>query len=324
MNHQINPNGQSPRVADYFVIVGTTDELVPLAQQSEPSHVGGAKRLNLQFEPSITDQYPLVERRGSPFPSGLPLFCFPDALEIYTESRSPSFFSFVQTSESGAHILGCCLVLYEPITAVARDSLVSIYEARGDTENIETARTARLLVPKCLCITSTWPFIDNFRKILCQLYRISLSPSVMPLERYICNFLDDVPAPPPGRVSKLHSVCFEKSKTNFMIFVPHQVAINYYMGDLAVSFQCPPANRPHVWNSFPVDPLFECLNLSNVLLVFSAILAERQVIFVSTQFSLLTTCAEVLTSLMYPLRWSHVYIPILPKALLGAFPPPCD
>ncbi|CAM9133700.1 unnamed protein product, partial [Ectocarpus fasciculatus] len=253
----------------------------------------------MQFEPSITDQYPLTERRGSPFPSGLPLFCFPDALEIYTESKSPSFFSFVQTSESGAHILGCCLVLYEPITAAARESLVNIYGARGDTENMETARTARLVVPKCLCITSTWPFIDNFRKILCQLYRISLSPSVMPLERYICNFLDDVPAPPPGRV-----------------------AINYYMGDLAVSFQCPPANRPHVWNSFPVDPLFECLNLSNVLLVMSAILAERQIIFVSTQLSLLTTCAEVLTSLMYPLRWSHVYIPILPRALLGVFGAP--
>lgn len=302
MNHQINPNGQSPRVADYFVIVGTTDDLIPLAQQSEHSHAGGAKRLSMQFEPSITDQYPLTERRGSPFPSGLPLFCFPDALEIYTESKSPSFFSFVQTSESGAHILGCCLVLYEPITAAARESLVNIYGARGDTENMETARTARLVVPKCLCITSTWPFIDNFRKILCQLYRISLSPSVMPLERYICNFLDDVPAPPPGRVShlvRIGQLSFHNG--NVILFSVSQVAINYYMGDLAVSFQCPPANRPHVWNSFPVDPLFECLNLSNVLLVMSAILAERQIIFVSTQLSLLTTCAEVLTSLMLSL-----------------------
>lgn len=89
------------------------------------------------------------------------------------------------------------------------------------------------------------------------------------------------------------------------------------MGDLAVSFRCPPANMPHVWNSFPMDPLFECLSLANVLLVFSAVLAERQIMLVSSQYSLLTTCAEVLTSLMYPLRWSHVYIPILPKALLG-------
>lgn len=299
MNHQSNPNGQSPRVADYFVIVGTTDELVPVPYSSDNTHSTGPKRLRMQFEPSIIDQYPLRDRKDSPFPSGVPLFCFPDALEIYTESNSPCFFSFVQTSESGAHILGCCLVLYEPITTAARANLVAIYESAGLMDLMEVAQKGKLLVPKCLCIISTWPFIENFKKILCQLYRISLSPSMLPLERYICNFLDDVPAPPPGRV-----------------------AIDFYMGDLAVSFRCPPTNRPIVWNSFPVDPLFECLSLSNVMLVFSAILAERQIILVSTQYSLLTTCAEVLTSLMYPLRWSHAYIPILPKALLGVLGAP--
>lgn len=201
MNHQINPNGQSPRVADYFVVVGTGDDLTPLPYSSDNSQSTGPKRLNIQFEPSIIDQYPLKDRRDVPFPSGIPLFCFPDALEIYTESKSPSFSSFVQTSESGAHILGCCLVLYEPITAAAREKLVKIYEIKDDAECADLVRRGKLLVPKCLCVISTWPFIDNFRKILCQLYRISLSPSVLPLERYICNFLDDVPAPPPGRVS---------------------------------------------------------------------------------------------------------------------------
>ena len=89
------------------------------------------------------------------------------------------------------------------------------------------------------------------------------------------------------------------------------------MGDLTVSFRCPPVNTPHVWNNFQVDPLFECMELRNVLLVFSAALVERQIVFVSSQYSLLTICAEVITSLIYPLRWSHVYIPILPKVLLG-------
>lgn len=206
MNHSINPNGQSPRVADYFVVVGTTDELKPLVSENEPiipptCLSSDGKKLSIQFEPSITDQYPLVESRGSPFPSGVPLFCYPNALEIYTESRSPSFFSFVQTSESGAHILGCCLMLYEPITDGAREALVKAYESCEDKEGFAAVMKGRLLVPKCLCVISTWPFIDAFKKILCQLYRISLSPSVVPLERYICNFLDDIPAPPPGRVS---------------------------------------------------------------------------------------------------------------------------
>ena len=204
MNHQINPSGQSSRIADYFVVVGTTDDLKPIIPSTadcSSAMTGKKDVLNIQFEPSITDQYPLVEYPDSPFPSGVPLFCFPNSLEIYTQSKSPSFFSFVQTSESGAHILGSCLVLYEPITPAARAAVIKLYESTDDTEILEHVKTKRLLVPKCLCLISTWPFIDAFKKILCQLYRLSLTPSPVPIERYICNLLDDVPAPPPGRVS---------------------------------------------------------------------------------------------------------------------------
>ena len=47
------------------------------------------------------------------------------------------------------------------------------------------------------------------------------------------------------------------------------------------------------------------------------VLIERQIVFISTQYSLLTLCAEAITSLLYPLTWTHAYIPILPKKLLG-------
>lgn len=202
MNLSVNTSGQSPRVADYFAVVGTTDELVPITQtERETISLSTGKTLDIKFEPSILDQYPLVQRKDCPFPSGVPLFCFPNSLEIFTDSKSPSFFSFVQTSESGAHILGCCLIIYEPITSAAKKSLMKIVESKADPALTAKVENTRLLVPKCLCIIGTWPFIDSFKKILCQLYRISLSPSILPIERYICNLLDDVPAPPPGRVS---------------------------------------------------------------------------------------------------------------------------
>jgi hypothetical protein len=41
-----------------------------------------------------------------------------------------------------------------------------------------------------------------------------------------------------------------------------------------------------------------------------------QVLMHSSQLSLLTTCAEVITNAMYPLSWCHVYIPILPRQCL--------
>ena len=55
-------------------------------------------------------------------------------------------------------------------------------------------------MPKCLCITSCWPYIAALKIVLQQIYTITLLSSKLPIERYICNALDDVPAPPAGLV----------------------------------------------------------------------------------------------------------------------------
>lgn len=39
-----------------------------------------------------------------------------------------------------------------------------------------------------------------------QLYRLSLSPNPLPLERYICNFLQEVPCPVPGKIEVQYSM----------------------------------------------------------------------------------------------------------------------
>lgn len=77
-----------------------------------------------------------------------------------------------------------------------------------------------------------------------------------------------------------------------------------------------------VWIGLPLQPLFECLEPENIALLLSAVLAERQIVFLSSQYSLLTACAEAITSLIYPLTWSHVYIPILPRQLIGMLAAP--
>ena len=48
---------------------------------------------------------------------------------------------------------------------------------------------------------------------------------------------------------------------------------------------------------------------------------ERKVLLLSNQYSILTVCAEVLCSLLFPMQWSHLYVPLLPRFLcpmLGA------
>lgn len=52
------------------------------------------------------------------------------------------------------------------------------------------------------------------------------------------------------------------------------------------------------------------LNLSP--LKCEAVLLERQVLLHGSNFKRLTSCAEALRILLYPLRWAHVYVPLLP------------
>jgi DENN (AEX-3) domain/uDENN domain len=300
MNHQVKQR-ISKRVADYFVVVGAGENLKLAIDHETPTKkfASDHNHVSLSFQTDIIDRYPLEDRTDFPLPDGIQLFCLPNGLET-CGPHPPTFHSFVHTSEHGAHIMGCCLTIYEPLTEQQKLSVQSYrkFPSSSSDSPIEVESEEELFFPLCLCLISHWPFVSSFKSFLCGLYRISVSKSKIPLERIICNFIDEVPSPPAGRVD-----------------------ITYYLGDedhsQAISFRCPPNNQPNVWSSMPLFPLFECLSPDNVLSLFALLLTERQLIFVSSQYSLLTSCAEAVTSLMYPLSWTHAYIPILPRQLLG-------
>jgi hypothetical protein len=51
-------------------------------------------------------------------------------------------------------------------------------------------------------------------------------------------------------------------------------------------------------------------------------LPPGQILFHSSQLSLLTAAAEVAVAIMYPLQWPHVYIPVLPRGLVQVLQAP--
>jgi hypothetical protein len=74
------------------------------------------------------------------------------------------------------------------------------------------AVTDVVYVPKAVCILSHWPFLDAFRQYLTTLYRVSLTPTPVCIERYVCNLMHEVPVPPQGKIevrcpSDLPCVC---------------------------------------------------------------------------------------------------------------------
>ncbi len=48
----------------------------------------------------------------------------------------------------------------------------------------------------------------------------------------------------------------------------------------------------------------------------------HQILFHSSQLSLLTAAAEICCAIMYPLQWPHVYIPVLPRGLVQVLQAP--
>jgi hypothetical protein len=69
--------------------------------------------------------------------------------------------------------------------------------------------------------------------------------------------------------------------------------------------------------------LFRCLSIPNIMALLEFTLAESRIIFLSSHTSMLHLATHALTSLLYPLKWAGVFIPILPARLIQALDAPC-
>jgi DENN (AEX-3) domain len=65
-----------------------------------------------------------------------------------------------------------------------------------------------LYCPKALLLLSHYPFYNVYSQFLQQLYRISLSEAPVPIERYISNFVCEVPLPPQGQVRQVYAIIY--------------------------------------------------------------------------------------------------------------------
>lgn len=66
-----------------------------------------------------------------------------------------------------------------------------------------------------------------------------------------------------------------------------------------------------------MKPLFDHFGSALVLQILGSALLECSVVLVSSQYTLLTECAEAIRVLLRPFSWCHVYAPVLPKPLLS-------
>jgi len=252
------------------------------------------------FQPVITARYPLEDHKGNPLQESVTCFCHPGgAINLRLEACMPKVHYFVSTGGKGEQMYGTVLTIWEPymLTATKKDGSDDGNDDNGGGSNsIQKKKVLKkeFYLPKCLVLISAHSYLVAYREFLVQLHRMSKMGSMpLPIERYIVNFCAEIPAPPPGS--------FEVQTTIL---------------DSSIKFWSPPFNQPITWVSLPFSHLFECLDVGNIITVWHCLALERQVLLTSTQLSLLTECCEIFLSLLFPMRWSHAYIPVLPHFLI--------
>ena len=56
---------------------------------------------------------------------------------------------------------------------------------------------------------------------------------------------------------------------------------------------------------------------ARLLNLMAAALAERKIILHSSDLSLMVPVVEALDALLYPMKWAHAFIPVLPRTMLS-------
>ncbi|XP_028357028.1 myotubularin-related protein 13 isoform X4 [Physeter macrocephalus] len=171
-------------------------------------------------------------------------------------------------------------------------------EIEGEVEVSGLIQPAEVFAPKSLVLVSRLDYPEIFRACLGLIYTVYVDSLNVSLESLIANLCACL-VPAAGGSQKLFSLG---------------------AGDRQL-IQTP------LHDSLPVTGtsaalLFQQLGIQNVLSLFCAVLTENKVLFHSASFQRLSDACRALESLMFPLKYSYPYIPILPAQLLEVLSSP--
>ncbi|KAI8518624.1 DENN domain-containing protein [Branchiostoma belcheri] len=146
----------------------------------------------------------------------------------------------------------------------------------------------------CLCILSYLPWFEIYYKLLNTLGELLLRKQ----EQDISSILEAVythRVPDPDSLVNIH---------------PKQPGLDF-------SFTCPdPSCLPSIPENRNLTEYYVAVEPINMLHIFSSMLYERRILITSSKLSTLTAIVHGAASLLYPLYWQHVYIPVIPPHLL--------
>ncbi|XP_069855865.1 myotubularin-related protein 5 isoform X1 [Dipodomys merriami] len=279
------------RLADYFVLVA----------------FGPHPRGSVEGQGQILQRFPEKDWEDNPFPQGIELFCQPSGWQLCPERNPPTFFVAVLTDINSERHYCACLTFWEPAEptqeAVCTANAVEREEEADEGGQVRLSPTApappgQLFAPKTLVLVSRLDHTEVFRNSLGLIYAIHVEGLNVCLENVIGNLLTCTVPLAGGS----------------------QRTISLGAGDRQV-IQTPLADSLPV-SRCSVALLFRQLGITNVLSLFCAALTEHKVLFLSRSYQRLADACRGLLALLFPLRYSFTYVPILPAQLLEVLSTP--
>ena len=123
-----------------------------------------------------------------------------------------------------------------------------------------------------------------------------------PVERQIRYFVDFCPSLDPSlQLNAMVLLCFHAQMIVF---------------NKLIEIVMPPAHCFPFTDKLCFESLLNSLSPRNIVKVVAALLQEQRILLVSTQMDTLTLCAEAFISLLYPFKWMHPLVPLLPTQLI--------
>ncbi|NP_001316951.1 DENN domain and WD repeat-containing protein SCD1 [Gossypium arboreum] len=263
------------RIFEYFVVCGLGPEIRTL------DGTKGYHGTEYLYLPSLLDQYPpLNHTLYPPPPPQLPTCVLPAGVELFPSGFDsndplsyPRSYPIVLTEGDGSKIYVSCITFRDPVC----EDIAEAYRIPPNS-----------FADKCICVVSRSPCFRVLREALEEIFALCFSPSGSRASRcgMLLHIVSNVPLPTPGKERVLFAI-----------------------DNCLLSVEVPPKDGlPHA-DVISFQPLVQCLDVDNLIKLFTAVLLERRILIRSNKYSLLTLASEAICHLIYPFRW--VYIPLL-------------
>jgi hypothetical protein len=339
------------KIANYFLIGGLETSA---GLEADECGLNGDRQLTdnpleRSYKPAILRHLPDATSWSNYNPEALARLILPAGLRFCTDKEvgnfSPKTHSFVLTKEDGEKCFGVSLIFYEEVKDINICHAVHTLQKMFTTE-VEVAggggassirRTPRnerprsankpsersrslprhyqqsrlsnstldlseasydyrksvLYVTKSIAVILSEPLVFAAEKVLTtmQKYVCKNDYDLSVLEGLVYNLLYDIPLPSPGR-----SVRF------------------WCLGEV-VMLSMPKVPQELNQLDFNLLEFFDMLGVENAVKLLVCVLLEHQILVYSSEFDKLMLVCEAVTTLMYPFKWPHVYVPILPPSL---------